>query len=53
MLLVCIFICIFLSFLLSSHDKTVTRIFVRMCVFTYGVATVSRIDKIIGHFCRI
>jgi len=25
----------------------------RMGIFTYGVATVSRIDKIIGLFCRI
>jgi len=36
-----------------THKSTYTYVYVYVEIYTYGVATISRLLKIIGLFCRI
>ena len=36
-----------------KHASIYTCTYIHVYIYTHGVATVSRIDKIIGLFCRI
>jgi len=47
------FVGVYIYFVYTAIPSSVHIHMGWQCTYTYGVATVSRIDKVIGLFCRI